>query len=100
MLKNIDSSGIRDNWNCGNVGDFLKENISKDALLAFVSAFFTINVYDALKEDLESAKILRFLFGEPMFLRSLSLEQNESRKFALNESGLSISNQLSQFQTP
>mgnify|MGYP003412626374 CR=1 FL=1 len=41
FVYNTISSSIRDNRNRGSVGDFLKEKISKDSSLAFVSAYFT-----------------------------------------------------------
>ena len=42
-------SGIRDNYERGSVGDFLKEKIQDGTKLSIVSAYFTIYAYDALK---------------------------------------------------
>jgi hypothetical protein len=53
------ASGIHDNYYRGTVGEFLRSKIQKDADLSFVSAFFTIYAFEALKENLrmESKKI-------------------------------------------
>ena len=67
-------SGIRDNYLHGKAGDFLRDVIVPDAELSFVSAYFTIHAYDALQNELEHASCLRFLFGEPRFVRSLSVK--------------------------
>ena len=44
-------SGIRDNHSRGSIGDFLRERIRAEADLAFVSAYFTIYAYEALKGE-------------------------------------------------
>ena len=89
-------SGIRDNYLHGMAGDFLRDVIVPDAKLSFVSAYFTIHAYDALREVLEQANSLRFLFGEPRFVRSLDRENKQSRQYNLTEQGLSLGNQLVQ----
>ena len=60
---------ILDNRSRGNVGDFLKSEIKKDAKVSIVSAYFTIFAYSELKKELNKIKGLRFLFGEPTFLK-------------------------------
>lgn len=62
-------SGIRDNHTRGKVADFLKEKIIPGSALSIVSAYFTVQAYDALREALENVGHLRFLFGEPRFAR-------------------------------
>ncbi len=63
-------SGIRDNRPArGTVASFLKEKIRRDSELSFVSAYFTIYAYEALKTELNQAGRLRFLFGEPSFIK-------------------------------
>jgi hypothetical protein len=64
--------------------------------LSIVSAYFTIHAYEALREVLENASNLRFLFGEPRFVRSLDRENKQSRQYRLTEQGLSLANQLAQ----
>ena len=96
MTKSLSSSGIRDNYLHGKAGDFLREAIAPDAGLSFVSAYFTIHAFDALRDSLENARNLRFLFGEPRFVRSLDRENKQSRQYRLTEKGLALGNQLSQ----
>ena len=45
---------------------------------------------------LENASNLRFLFGEPRFVRTLDRENKQSRQYRLTEQGLSLANQLGQ----
>jgi hypothetical protein len=65
-------SGIRDHRpSRGTVASFLKAKIHPGASLSFVSAYFTIYAYEALREQLDRAEHLRFLFGEPRFFKGL-----------------------------
>ncbi len=90
------TSGIRDNYLHGRAGDFVREAITPEAKLSFVSAYFTVHAFDALREELERAGGLRFLFGEPLFVRRLDRENKQSRQYNLTEQGLTIGNQLVQ----
>ncbi len=67
---------ILDNRRRGNVGDYLVENIDKNARLSIVSAYFTIYAYNELKAQLNKIEQLRFLFGEPTFVRDENLKEN------------------------
>ena len=58
------TSAIKDNWNRGKVGDFLKDCLKEGTTLSFVSAYFTIYAYDKLKDQLHKIDHLNFLFGE------------------------------------
>ncbi len=89
-------SGIWDNHKRGAIGDFLKEKLRPDSELSFVSAYFTIYVYDALKEELGRIKHLRFLFGEPQFIQSLDPEKTEKKAFRIENDALELSNRLEQ----
>ncbi|MDZ4198018.1 MAG: helicase-related protein [Kiritimatiellia bacterium] len=89
-------SGIRDNQERGSVGAFLKDKIRPDAKLSFVSAYFTIYAYEALREQLEAAESLRFLFGEPRFVRNLDPEKTDKKAFDIEDAKLQIQNRLSQ----
>ncbi|NCC60345.1 MAG: ATP-dependent helicase [Verrucomicrobiae bacterium] len=89
-------SGIWDNHRRGAIGDFLRERIKPDADLSFVSAYFTIYAYAALKEQLDNIKHLRFLFGEPRFIQSLDPEKTEKKAFRIENDSLSLSNCLMQ----
>ena len=44
------------------VGDFLRERIEARANLSIVSAYFTIYAYEALREALDAAGRVRFLY--------------------------------------
>jgi hypothetical protein len=90
------SSGLRDNHSRGKAGDFLKDNIREGCELSFVSAYFTVHAYHALRDNLESATGLRFLFGEPSFIRNIEEEGKQSRQFSLSDEGLAVANQLCQ----
>jgi hypothetical protein len=92
----VASSGIRDNWKRGTVGDFLKDKIQPDSSLSVVSAYFTIYAFEALKDQLKSIAGLRFLYGEPRFLRSLDPEKTDKKAFKIEDNGLQLVNRLEQ----
>jgi SNF2 family DNA or RNA helicase len=89
-------SGIWDNHHRGTIGDFLKEKILQDSDLSFVSAYFTIYAYAALKEQLDQINHLRFLFGEPQFIQSLDPDKTEKKAFRIEDDALMLSNRLEQ----
>ena len=85
------SSSLRDNRPArGSVGDFLRAKIRAGADLSFVSAYFTVNAYDALKEALERAGSLRFLFGEPAFISDIDPDKHEKKNFRLTDESLEL----------
>lgn len=83
-------SAIRDNRKRGSVGQFLKEVIASGSDLSVVSAYFTIYAYYQLKNELESIHSLRFLFGEPTFLKSLDPTKTNKRDFKIEDDKLVI----------
>lgn len=83
-------SAIRDNRSRGLVGQFLKENLKSESEAAIVSAYFTIYAYGHLKTELNSIKNLRFLFGEPTFLKSLDPSKTNKRDFKIEDEKLII----------
>ncbi len=89
-------SGIRDNHGRGKVGEFLRENIQPDANLSFVSAYFTIYAYEALRDTLDQIGHLRFLFGEPSFIQSLDPEKTQRKAFGIADDKLELKNRLEQ----
>jgi SNF2 family DNA or RNA helicase len=89
-------SGIRDNHDRGSVGDFLEDKIKEGSTLSFVSAYFTIYAYNDLKNYLDKIESLRFLFGEPRFIRSLDPTKTDKKAFKIEDEGLSLSNRLEQ----
>lgn len=76
-------SNIRDNHKHGSVGDFLKSKIEEGSSLSIVSAYFTIHAFQALKESLTEIKELRFLFGEPRFIKSLDPEKTDKKAYKI-----------------
>ena len=96
-MSNHDSqSKIRDNRRRGSVGDFLKSQIENGSSLSVVSAYFTINAFNALKTTLTEIQELRFLFGEPDFIKSLDPENTDEKAFRIVDEGLELREQLQQ----
>jgi SNF2 family DNA or RNA helicase len=89
-------SGIRDNYTRGNVASFLREKILGGSKLSIVSAYFTIYAYDSLKDVLNSIEELRFLFGEPSFVRSIDPSKTDRRAYKLEDNGLELRQRLEQ----
>jgi phosphatidylserine/phosphatidylglycerophosphate/cardiolipin synthase-like enzyme len=92
----LTSSGIRDNYTRGTVGSFLKEKIHTGSALSVVSAYFTIYAFEALEERLQTIEGMRFLFGEPRFLKSLDPEKTDKKAFKIEDDGLQLANRLEQ----
>ncbi len=89
-------SGIRDNHRRGSVGHFLQEKIRSGARLSIVSAYFTIYAFEALKTQLTVIEDLKFLFGEPRFVRSLDPDKTDKKSFQIEDDGLQLQNRLEQ----
>ena len=85
------TSAIVDNRERGSVGKFLSDKIKADAKLSFVSAYFTIFAYHQLKEQLDEIDHLRFLFGEPAFIKSLGGDDKNQRSAEILDEAISIS---------
>ncbi len=90
------ASGIRDNLSRGSVGEFLREKIQDGSELSIVSAYFTIYAYAALQAKLDNIAELRFLFGEPRFIKSLDPDKTDTKAFEILDNGLKLHNQLQQ----
>ena len=80
----------------GTVANFLKDKIQDSASLSFVSAYFTINAFNALRDSLTGIDNLRFLFGEPDVISGMDPSKIESKAFRLTEEGLGLRSELSQ----
>lgn len=92
----LSKSAIRDNRHRGTVGDFLKAKVEENSTLSIVSAYFTIYAFDALKEQLLGIKSLKFLFGEPRFIKSLDPSKTDKKAFQIEDEGLQLQNRLEQ----
>ena len=75
-------SGIRDNRGRGSVGEFLKQNVTPESELLFLSAYFTVYSYNELRQQLNSISKMKFLFGEPTFIQQQNTIQ--SRNFSID----------------
>ena len=91
-------SNIRDNHKHGSVGNFLKSKIKEGSSLSIVSAYFTIHAFQALKESLTEIKELRFLYGEPRFIKSLNSEKTDKKAYKIEgeDEGLKFADRLKQ----
>lgn len=92
-------SGIRDNHKRGSAGAYLKENIKSGSELSIVSAYFTIYAYEKLKDQLENIHHLRFLFGEPTFIKpsQLNPELKNPREYKIQDNNsITLENSLTQ----
>jgi len=89
-------SGIRDNYRRGSVADFLVEQIQERSELSIVSAYFTIYAYEALKNRLDVIEHLRFLFGEPRFVKALDPDKTDKKAYKIEDDGLHLKNRLEQ----
>lgn len=78
----MSSSGIRDNRKRGSVGEFLENNIESDSDLLFLSAYFTVYAYGQLKKNFNNINHMKFLFGEPTFIKQKNIL--ESKSFSIN----------------
>ena len=87
---------IRDNHDRGTVGDFLKANIKNGSTLSVVSAYFTIHAFEALKAYLWKIDRLKFLFGEPDFIKNLDARDTDPKAFKIEDEGLQLNKPLQQ----
>lgn len=89
-LTSINLSSIRDNRDRGSVGQFLRDNIKDNSDLSIVSAYFTIYAYNHLKDQLNNISGLKFLFGEPTFIKSLDPNKTNKRDFKIEDDKIVI----------
>jgi len=87
---------IRDNMRRGSVGEFLRDHIGEGSKLSIVSAYFTIYAYAALSDQLDCIEELRFLFGEPRFIKSVDPGRTDGKVFKITDDGLRLARQMEQ----
>ena len=79
------------------VGEVLREEIAPASALSFVSAYFTIYAYQALRETLEAAGRTRFLYGDPQGVGSVDPVEDEAKAFGLaDDGGIELKHTLAQ----
>lgn len=96
QTQSSNTSGIRDNHYFGKVGDFLNEKIQANAKCRFVSAYFSIFGFEALRASLSDIDELHFLFGDPAFIKQIDVEQSQAKAFDITEQDLWLINRLEQ----
>jgi hypothetical protein len=74
---------IFDNNKSGQIGEFLKTNVFKDAEIDLVSSMFTLYAFDKLKKELSKTNKVRFLYNEPTFLNGSTFFDKDSKIFVL-----------------
>ncbi len=89
-------SGIRDNRSRGSVHEFISERTVANSHLSVVSANFTIFAYERLQKTLDHVGHMRFLFGEPRFLKDADNAGLVPPAFSLDEEGLRLTEQIRQ----
>lgn len=90
------ASGIRDNLRRGTVHDFLEQEIQTGSALSVVSAYFTIYAYEKLQYFLNEIEELRFLFGDPDFVKRMDPNNKDKKAFEIKDTGLELNQQLRQ----
>ena len=80
------ASAIIDNRS-HRVGDFLRENIAAGAEVSIVSAYFSIYAYETLRDTLEAAGQVRFLYGDPHGVAAPDPGGSPPRSFRLTDDG-------------
>ena len=89
-------SGIRDNLLRETVHDFLKQEIKNGSALSIVSAYFTIYAYEKMQHSLSKIEELRFLFGDPDFVKRMDPNNTDTKAFDITDTGLQLNQQLRQ----
>ena len=95
--KNVSlKSGIRDNLLRETVHDFLQQEIKNGSTLSIVSAYFTIYAYEKMQHSLNKIEELRFLFGDPDFVKRMDPNNRNKKAFDITDTGLALNQQLRQ----
>ena len=97
-FRNADdeASAIVDNAR-RRMGDVLEEKIDAGAELSFVSAYFTIYAFAALRGALEAAGKMRFLYGDPQGVGAVDPSGDAAKAFQLTaDSGIALRSALAQ----
>ena len=89
-------SGIRDNLLRATVHDFLEQEIQDGSELSIVSAYFTIYAYEKMQHHLHKIDGLRFLFGDPDFVKRMDPNNRDKKAFDVTDEGLALNQQLRQ----
>ena len=72
----VNKNVVIDNYSKGKLYEYLKNKLGTGTKASFVSAYFTVYAYYYLREELDQIDELRFLFGEPKFIKKIANENN------------------------
>jgi superfamily II DNA/RNA helicase len=89
-------SNIRDNCKRGKAFEFLRAHVTPNASLSVASAYFTVQAYDTLREQLDAIEGMRFLFGDPSYVSRIDPEKTASKRFSMVNNSLEIKDALRQ----
>ena len=78
------------------VHDFLQQEIKNGSALSIVSAYFTIYAYEKMQHSLHKIEELRFLFGDPDFVKRMDPNNTDTKAFDITDTGLALNQQLRQ----
>ena len=78
------------------VADYLRDKLSDADNFRLVSAYFTINGYELLANELSRLASVNFLFGDPTSVDHLDPGDSEPKSFELTEGGLVPNHALNQ----
>lgn len=87
-------SGIRDNLLRSTVYEFLEQEIQNGSELSIVSAYFTIYAYEKMQHHLHKIDELRFLFGDPDFVKLMDPNNTDKKAFDITDEGLVLNQHL------
>lgn len=90
------NSSIKDNFKHGKLGEYLRDKIKDDATLSFVSAYFTIYAYEKIQDQLNNISSLRFLFGEPTFVKTIDPSKQTYRSYKIEDENIVLDTVLTQ----
>ncbi len=68
-----------------SVGGYLKDRLHPGSILKMVSAYFTIYGFQSMQQHLQSAKKVKFLYGDMTNIQNLDPEQKDTKSFSLTE---------------
>ena len=91
----MQKSNIIDNLHSRKVRDFHADALVADSDASFCSAFFTIHAYAELQKQLDGLKHLRFLFGEPAFIKKMD-EKTAQQNFHITDENIALTRNLRQ----
>lgn len=96
MSRQLLLSRLLDNHARGSVGEFLRDRTRAGSDLSVVSAFFTIYAYHALRTPLDGIASMRFLFGEPNFIKTIDPNKERRLSAHIEHDELQLEQQLQQ----